>query len=227
MIRSIIVLFYVIIFAFNLTAQEEEVNSKLILGGSIFGNKNTTTRNLGTAFTADELIIETKSTEIGLLPYILFGKSPKRKFGLGISTVFRTSNNTSNQTNVEVGSRDSELDLGLDLLYRHFLYDKNHLKLFTQLNVGGVTTAFLTNDQQSAFENNIFFIQSEIEFGGSYRIVNSWNLLLSIPIMEYRFQESSFDNSSPPVISTRNNSSNTFRLNTSFTNLNLGVEKLF
>lgn len=227
MIRPIGILLSILIISLGLKAQNDKADPKFIIGGAVFGDVESRTRNVGLITNApDETIITEKNTVLGFQPYILFGSHPKRKFGLGLRSTYNRSSIRSNLPDIFGSSNESLLRLGLDLLYRKTLLKKNNLELFAQSSIG---SDLITTPKSRTISNIIpFNIQSEIEFGATFQIAKSWNLLLSLPVIEFRFQEQRvFFSSTSANIFFNDYSSRVFNLNTSFTNLNLGIEKTF
>ena len=227
MIRPFGTLLLILIISLNLHAQDEKASRKFILGGAVFGNIESTIVDFGASPGGVSNAITVRNTRIGLSPYFLLGSHPKHKFGVGLfSEFFRTHIDADDpdNTNIRLGTVEEQIDIGLDLLYRHTFLEKDNLAFFAQASIGsGNTVVFETR----SIDENTFYVQSELEFGAYYQVANDWNLIVSLPIVRYRYQKFSFESTFTSSNTNEVTLTNNLAINTTFSNLNIGIEKLF
>lgn len=111
------------------------------------------------------------------------------------------------------------------------IFHKEKLSLFLQSNFGSGSTLF-RSEEQSVINDGTFnyFIQAGTEIGARYQIKNNWNLLIYFPAISYRFEVDNiqtYDTLRLGSVDSQEGKTHNIDFNTSFTNLNIGIEKLF
>lgn len=209
-------------------AQDAPDNKNKILGGSFSLSR-----------TNDTSVLEDESNFISPSPYFYKNENPKLSFfinpyvakilnknslfGLGLHFGHSSTKRIIKDNYEDYMSNRKTVSLGLEIFYRHSIFNKHKFDFFLEGNAGFKTSrstyeSSLTTKRETG---NRLTGALGIDFGGTYALSENWNLLVILAGINYQLQKYESEDGE------FSSSTKAINLNTSFRGVQIGIENRF